>query len=83
MTDRAFISRDSCTLHMLRCTELLRQTVGMGHFRPIDDVRVTSAFADSGLNLRVAATSVSGQFPDLCTAGAGIKAELVRTERRH
>jgi hypothetical protein len=31
VTDRAFISRDSCTVHILRCTEVSRQLGAMGH----------------------------------------------------
>ena|SRR5208282_680409 len=34
VTERAFMSRDSSTLHVLRCTDDSQQTVEMGHSRP-------------------------------------------------
>jgi len=35
VTDRAFLKWDSCTLDMLRCTEVSQPTDGMGHSRPM------------------------------------------------
>ncbi len=37
-------SRDSCTLHMLRCTEVPRPMFASGHLRRFRDVRSESAF---------------------------------------